>query len=155
MTSVLRHRYGRVLGSGILCAALLSGGTAGAFAASPSPTDNGSASPTGDKSPTGTASPSPTGKTSITVTAGKSSVKAGDMVTFTGRTKGLKVGSPLVLQHEKNGKWTALKATAKVKTGNSYALAAKLNTKGDEHLRVASVTKEGKVFSPTVTVKVN
>ncbi|WP_251093291.1 hypothetical protein [Streptomyces sp. Caat 7-52] len=159
MTSVLRHRYGRAIGSGILCVALLSGGTAGAFAASPSPSPsgNGSASPTGTESPSpkGTASPSPTGKTSITATPGKSSVKAGSMVTFTGRTKGLKVGSPLVLQHEKNGKWTALKATAKVKTGNSYALVAKLNDKGTQHLRVASATKEGKVHSPTVTVTVN
>ncbi|WP_181793377.1 hypothetical protein [Streptomyces sp. WELS2] len=147
MTSVLRHRHGRALGTGVLCAALLCGGTAGAFAAnagpSPSPTDKHTSM-----------SPSPSAMPSITARADKSTVKAGETVKFTGRTKGLKVGSPLVLLHEKDGKWTALKATAKVKTGNSYALLAKLDTKGTEHLRVASVTKSGKVYSPTVTVTV-
>ncbi|MFF5855276.1 hypothetical protein ACFY8B_06510 [Streptomyces sp. NPDC012751] len=149
MTSVLRHRHGRALGTGALCAALLCGGTAGAFAADASP----SPSPT-DKNTSMSPSPSPSGMHSISVHADKSTVKAGETVKFTGRTKGLKVGSPLVLQHEKDGKWKALKATAKVKTGNSYALLAKLDTKGTEHLRVASVTKSGKVYSPTVTVTV-
>ncbi|MFF7351386.1 MULTISPECIES: hypothetical protein [Streptomyces] len=144
MTSVLRHhRYGRTLGACALSVALLSGGTAGAFAATkPSPTGSPMGSPT-------------SAMASITITADKTSVKAGDTVKFTGRTKGLKVGSPLVLQHEKNGKWVPLKATAKVKTGSSYALTAKLNTTGTEKLRVASATMHGKVHSPTVTVKVS
>ncbi|MEU7425163.1 hypothetical protein ACGFX8_18250 [Streptomyces sp. NPDC048362] len=132
MTSVLRNRSGRVLGAGALSVALLCGGTSGAFAAGGTSVPN-----------------SATG--SITVKADKSSVKAGDKVRFTGRTKGLKVGTPLVLQHEKSaGKWTALKAATKVKNGSSYALVAKLNTKGSEHLRITA----GKVHSPTVTVKV-
>lgn len=134
MTSVLR--YGRALGAGALSVALLSGGTAGAFAASDSH------------------HPATTTAT-ITVKPDKTSVKAGDTVKFTGRTKGLKVGSPLVLQHEKSGKWIPLKATAKVKTGSSYALTAALNTKGTEKLRVASATLSGKVYSPTVTVTVS
>ncbi|MES4887690.1 hypothetical protein [Streptomyces sp. NPDC096012] len=131
MTSVLRHRSSRVLGAGALSVALFCGGTAGAVAA-------GSASSPGDSSG------------SITVKADKSTVKAGDKVRFTGRTKGLKIGTPLVLQHEKSGKWTSLKATAKVRNGSSYVLVGKLNTKGTEHLRIAA----GKVHSPTVTVKV-
>ncbi|KOV96077.1 hypothetical protein [Streptomyces sp. NRRL B-3648] len=132
MTSVLRHHCLRTLGAGALSVALLSGGTAGAVAASPTPT----------------------AMASITVKADKTEVNAGDMVTFTGRTKGLKVGSPLVLQHENSGKWTSLRATAKVKKGSSYALLGKLNTKGTEHLRIAGVSESGKVYSPTVTVKV-
>ncbi|WP_449341354.1 hypothetical protein, partial [Streptomyces canarius] len=108
MTSVLRHHCLRALGAGVLSVALLSGGTTGALAASPSPSS----------------------MASITVKADKTEVKAGDKVTFTGRTKGLEVGSPLVLQHEKSGRWIPLRATAKVKKGNSYALIAKLNTKG-------------------------
>ncbi|GHD98656.1 hypothetical protein [Streptomyces alanosinicus] len=137
MTSVLHHRYGRALGSGALSVALLSGATAGAYAAStPSPR-------------------SPAEKASITLTAAKTSVTAGDTVKFAGRTKGLKFNTPLILQHEKDGKWTALRATAKVKKNNSYAIISKLSTKGTEKLRVASATMNGKVFSPTVTVKVS
>ncbi|MEU0051339.1 hypothetical protein [Streptomyces sp. NPDC006309] len=132
MTSVLRHHGLRTLGAGALSVVLLSGGTAGALAASPSPS----------------------AMASITAEANKTEVKAGDKVTFTGRTKGLKIGSPLVLQHEKSGKWTSLRATGKVKKGSSYALIAKLNTKGAEHLRIASVGASGKVYSPTLTVKV-
>ncbi|MEU2716876.1 hypothetical protein [Streptomyces sp. NPDC007205] len=140
MTWVLRHRCGRALGAGLLSVALLSGGTAGAFAA-------GSAAPSA-----GSAPPSPTtGMASITINVNKSAVKAGQMVKFTGRTKGLKIGTPLVLQHEKNGKWTNLKSTAKVRKGSSYELLARLNTKGTEHLRVAA----GHVYSPAVTVKVS
>ncbi|MGW0992064.1 hypothetical protein [Streptomyces sp. NPDC002520] len=138
MTSVLRHRYGRALSAGALSVALLSGGTAGAYAAGSSP------------------SPSPSAKAaSITAKAHKTTVKAGDKVTFTGRTTGLKVGSPLVLMQEKAGKWTPLKATTKVKTGSSYALTARLNTKGTQHLRVASANMSGKVHSPSVMVKVD
>jgi len=128
----LRGRGTRTIAAGALSLALLSAGTASAFAASSSPK----------------ASPSAMG--SITVKAGKSTVKAGDKVTFTGRTKGLKVGTKLVLQHEKAGKWNALNGSTTVKNGSSYSLTAKLNTKGQEHLRIAA----GTTYSPTVTVKV-
>ncbi|MFJ5307379.1 hypothetical protein [Streptomyces sp. NPDC088350] len=128
MLVTLRGRGTRTIAAGALSLALLSAGTASAFAASPSPSAMGS----------------------ITVKADKSTVKAGDKVTFTGRTKGLKVGTKLVLQHEKAGKWNALKGSATVKNGSSYSLTAKLNTKGQEHLRIAA----GTTYSPTVTVKV-
>ncbi|MEU9446289.1 hypothetical protein AB0D42_36660 [Streptomyces sp. NPDC048304] len=190
MTSVLRHSYVRALGAGALSVALLSGGTAGAFAASPSPSPTPSmsmdspmpgmsmdstmpgmsmdsptpgmsmASPSmGDTmarpTPGGTMASPTTGMASITVRAHKSSVKAGQTVNFTGRTKGLKIGTPLVLQHMKSGKWTPLKATAKVRRGSSYSIVAKLNTKGTETLRVAAANGSAKVYSSTVTVKVS
>ncbi|WP_043676618.1 hypothetical protein [Streptomyces xylophagus] len=136
MHATLRGRGTRTIAAGALSLALLSAGTASAFAASPSP----KASPK--------ASPSAMG--SITVKADKSTVKVGDKVTFTGRTKGLKVGTKLVLQHEKAGKWNALNGSTTVKNGSSYSLTAKLNTKGQEHLRIAA----GTTYSPTVTVKV-
>ncbi len=132
MNVALRGRGTRTIAAGALSLALLSAGTASAFAASSSPK----------------ASPSAMG--SITVKADKSTVKAGDKVTFTGRTKGLKVGTKLVLQHEKAGKWNALNGSTTVKNGSSYSLTAKLNTKGQEHLRIAA----GTTYSPTVTVKV-
>ncbi|MFI9805611.1 hypothetical protein ACIHEJ_14795 [Streptomyces sp. NPDC052301] len=137
MTSVLRHhRYGRALGTCALSAALLSGGTAGALAATKP-------------------SPDSTMAASITITAHGNTVKAGDKVKITGRTKGLNVGAPLVLQHMKNDKWVPLRATAKVKKGSSYAILAQLGTKGMEKLRVAGVNASGKVYSPPVTVKVS
>jgi hypothetical protein len=136
MTSVLRHRYGRALGAGALSVALLSGGTSGAFAAGSTPI----------------VSPA---KATITITADKTSVKAGDSVKFSGNTTGLKVGSPLVLQHEKSGKWIPLKVTSKTKNGSSYSLTATLSTPGTEKVRVASVTMSGKVYSPTVSVTVS
>ncbi|MEV6835455.1 hypothetical protein AB0N17_13215 [Streptomyces sp. NPDC051133] len=136
MTSVLRHhRHGRALGACALSVALLSGGTAGAFAAT-------------------RPSPDSTMAASITVTIHGNTVKAGDKVKISGRTKGLKVGTPLVLQHRKNDKWVPLKAAAKVKAGSSYAFFAKLNTKGVEMLRVAGANGSGKVYSPPVTVHV-
>ncbi|MEU9477757.1 hypothetical protein [Streptomyces sp. NPDC048191] len=144
MTSVLRHRYGLVLGAGALSVALLSGGTAGAYAATGTPT------------PTASPRTSPTAAmASITLTAKPTSVKAGQSVLFTGRTKGLKVGSPLVLQQKMNGKWVPLRATGKVKTGSSYAVTTKLNKKGTHTLRVASATMSGRVYSPTVMVTVS
>ncbi|MFJ9904083.1 hypothetical protein ACIRVK_14475 [Streptomyces sp. NPDC101152] len=148
----------RSLAAGVLSLALLSAGTAGAFAseAKPKPSASMSAKPSPSKSakpsPSKSAKPSPSKSTaaSITITVNKTSVKAGNTVTFTGRTKGLKVGTLLVLQHQKGTKWTTLKASTTVKKGSSYSLTAKLNTKGTEHLRISA----GTVHSPVVTVTV-
>ncbi|MFI9253346.1 hypothetical protein [Streptomyces sp. NPDC053069] len=139
MTWVLRHRFGRALGTGLLSVALLSGGTATAFAAGGAP-----GAPSAPPSPAA-------GTASITISVNKTAVKTGQLVRLTGRTKGLKTGTPLALQHEKNGTWTNMKSTAKVGKGSSYALLARLNTKGTEHLRIAA----GHVYSPAVTVKVS
>ncbi|MFE9449474.1 hypothetical protein [Streptomyces sp. NPDC006739] len=130
MHCALSSRTARMLAAGALSAALVSGGTTGAFA-------------------TGS-SPMPTTAASITIRANKTTVKAGNAVRFTGRTKGLKIGSVLVLQHQQGTKWTNLKAGTKVRRGSSYSLTARLNTKGTEHLRVVS----GMTHSPVVTVKV-
>ncbi|MDG4857884.1 hypothetical protein P8605_06905 [Streptomyces sp. T-3] len=134
MTTTLRSRCARTIAAGVLSAALLTAGTAGAFAAE-----------TAKPSPSASAS-----EASITVTATPTEVNVGEMVHFTGKTKGLKIDSQLVLQHKNGKKWTNLKATTKVKNGSSYSLDAKLNTKGNEQLRI----KGGDTVSPTVTITV-
>ncbi|MFG2616747.1 hypothetical protein ACGFXC_03925 [Streptomyces sp. NPDC048507] len=136
MKSIPRSRCARGVAAVLLSTALLGAGTAGAFAAAtPKPSATPSASPAGQ----------------ITVKADKSEVKAGDEVTFTGRTKGLKVGSKLVLQHNNKGKWTTLQSNTTVKNGSSYSLKGKLNTKGKEQLRVMG---DDDTISPTVVVNV-
>ncbi|MFD8215550.1 hypothetical protein ACFV2U_17880 [Streptomyces sp. NPDC059697] len=165
MNSTLRSRCAKAIGAGALSVTLLSAGTAGAFAASPSaaspsprPTMTGSAKPhiTGTAKPTRTGMPKPT-KTgmgmangSITARVSKAQVHPGQSVTLTGRAKGVKVGTKVVLLHMRNGKWTALKSSTVLKNGSSYSLITKLNNKGTEQLRVMA----GKIVSPTVLVTV-
>jgi hypothetical protein len=164
VNSTLRSRCAKAIGAGALSVALLSAGTAGAFAASPS-TASPSPKPsmtgmmphmTGTAKPhmTGTAKPTRTGmgmaNGSITARASKTQVKAGQSVTFTGRAKGVKVGTKVVLLRMHNGKWTALKSSTVLKNGSSYSLVTKFNNKGKEQLRVMA----GKIVSPTVLVTV-
>ncbi|WBO66470.1 hypothetical protein [Streptomyces camelliae] len=154
-----RSRRARALAAGTLSAALLSTGTAGALAANakPSPTPSMTASPSTTASHKPVPMPTST-MASISLTAKPTSAKVGQTVVFRGRTKGLKVGSPLLLQHLKNGKWVALGATGKVKTGSSFAISTTFKTKGTETVRVASLSragKVGKVISNTVTVTVS
>ncbi|MGO4461602.1 hypothetical protein AB4039_30550 [Streptomyces sp. M-16] len=139
MKSIPRSRCARSVAAGLLSAALLTGGAVNAFAAAgPKPPSPSSTSPAAGKS--------------ITIKADKAAVKVGDQVIFTGRTKGLPVGSKLVLQHLNNGKWTTLQAKTLVKNGSSYTLPGKLNTKGKEQLRVMG---DDKTVSPTVVVTVS
>ncbi|MCT9109961.1 hypothetical protein N4G69_30925 [Streptomyces mirabilis] len=149
MNSTLRSRCAKAIGAGALSVALLSAGTAGAFAASPS-----AASPRPKPIMTETAKPtksgSPMANGSITARVSKAQVKAGQSVTFTGRAKGVKVGTKVVLLHMHNGKWTALKSSTVLKNGSSYSLVTKFNHKGKEQLRVMA----GKIVSPTVVVTV-
>ncbi|MEV5957215.1 hypothetical protein AB0M11_26195 [Streptomyces sp. NPDC051987] len=133
----IQRQISRTLAAGALSLALLSAGGAGALAAEAKPKP----------------SPSPSVMPSITVKASTTSVKAGGSVTFTGETKGLRTGFPLVLQHQKGGKWFPLRASTKTRSGHTYSLTAKLNTVGTEHLRISAVGK--KVYSPVVTVKVS
>ncbi|KAF9321313.1 hypothetical protein BG003_002494 [Podila horticola] len=86
----------------------------------------------------------------ITVNAAPTKVEVGGMVTFTGRTKGLPIGSNLVLQRKIGLEWTTLQASTTVKPGSSYSLDVKLNTKGECELRITN----NEVVSPTVTVTV-
>ncbi|MCT9091186.1 hypothetical protein N4G70_20305 [Streptomyces sp. ASQP_92] len=135
MSTTLRSRCVRTLAAGALSAALLTAGAVGTVASAATPKPSPSASKTA---------------ASITVKASSTSVKAGDKVTFTGRTKGLPIGTKLVLQHKKGNKWTTLQASTVVKQGSSYSLDAKLNDKGKQDLRI----KYDEVVSPTVSVTV-
>ncbi|MER6981881.1 hypothetical protein [Streptomyces carpinensis] len=145
MPATLRHRCVRALAAGALSAALASAGSAAALAA-----DN---APPAVPSVTHSAPAKPMTKASITAKVNHTSVKAGESVTVAGRAKDVKPGTKLVLQHMHNGKWTTLHANTTVKKGGAYKLTGKLNTKGTEHLRVA--TSDGKTHSPTLTVMVH
>ncbi|MFD7018793.1 hypothetical protein [Streptomyces sp. NPDC059161] len=139
MKATLRSRCVRTFAAGALSAALLTAGAAGTFASaatSPKPSPSVSVS-----------KPS----ASITVKATPTTVNAGGKVVFAGRTKGLPIGSTLVLQHKKGSNWTTLQASTLVKKGSAYTLNAKLNDKGKQELRI----KYDGVYSPTVTVTVN
>ncbi|MEW2623534.1 hypothetical protein [Streptomyces sp. NPDC048106] len=162
MNSVLRHhRYGRALGAGALSVALLSGGTAGAFAATSTPHPDAAATrtamPTKKPMPTRTAPmkpmPTRTAMGSITVSATHKTVRHGETVAFAGRVKGVNAGTTLVLQHRTNGKWTALRTTTTVNRNGSFTIRRAFTAKGDQTVRV--VTKDGKVMSSPVSVKVS
>ncbi|PKV84088.1 hypothetical protein [Streptomyces sp. TLI_146] len=139
MYSTLTRRCARMAAAGALSVALLAGSAAAAAAASPTPKP----SPSGSKY----ASAAPG---SLTIKASATEAKVGDKVTFTGRSKGLAIGSKVVLQHKKGSKWTTLHADTTIKQGSSYSLDYKVNTKGKEQLRVM----DGATVSPTVTVTV-
>ncbi|MEU9101153.1 hypothetical protein [Streptomyces sp. NPDC048361] len=136
MKATLLSRCARLSAAGVLSAALLVAGGAGTFAsaaASPKPTPSASKA-----------------AGSLTVKVSQTTVKAGDKVTFSGRTKGMPIGSKLVLQHKKGSKWTTLQAGTVVKQGSSYSFDAKLNDKGKQDLRI----KADNGISATVTVTV-
>ncbi|MGW4568203.1 hypothetical protein ACWEN3_39530 [Streptomyces sp. NPDC004561] len=147
--SFARSRRTRALAAGALSAALLSTGTAEAVAATGTPNPKPSVTRTG----TPTKKPSPTAMGSITVSANHKAVKVGNTVVFTGRVKGIKAGSTLVLQHMHNGKWTTLKTTAAVNKNGTYTIKRTFTNKGTEQVRVA--TKSGTFHSSPVTVKVS
>lgn len=142
--STPRSHTARALAAGVLSAALLSAGTAGAFAAGQAAVSNPALTRASSTKAT------PSDKSSITIKADKTQVRAGESVTFTGHSKGLKIHTKVTLQHKKDGKWNSLKASTTIKNGSGYTLKAKLNAKGKEQLRV----KAGKTVSPTVTVTV-
>ncbi|MEU1441604.1 hypothetical protein [Streptomyces mirabilis] len=149
--SFSRSRRTRALAAGVLSAAVLSTGTAGAVAATgvpaPKPTVTRTGMPSMKPSRTATA------MGSITVSADRKAVKVGNTVVFTGRVKGIKAGSTLVLQHLHNGRWTTLRTTAAVNKNGTYTIKRTFTTKGAEQVRVA--TKTGTFHSTPVTVKVS
>ncbi|MEV6055942.1 hypothetical protein [Streptomyces sp. NPDC052107] len=164
MTSAPRHRrYGRALGVGTLSVALLSGGTAGAFAVTsaqapaPSPTRS-SMLPvrppiTGTGKPSMKPSRAPAAMGSITLSANRKVIKVGNTVVFTGRVTGVRSGSTLVLQHMHNGKWTTLNYSAVVSKSGRYTIKRTFTDKGTHQLRVMS--KSSTIHSSPVTVKVS
>ncbi|MFI6353346.1 hypothetical protein ACIBJF_11930 [Streptomyces sp. NPDC050743] len=163
MTSAPRHRrYGRALGAGTLSVALLSGGTAGAFAVTsakpPTPSPTRSGMPVrppviGSGTPSMKPSRVPMAMGSITISPNRRAIKAGDTVVFTGRVTGAKRGSTLVLQHMRNGKWTTLRTTTVVGNSGRYTIKRTFTSKGTEQVRVA--VKSGMVHSSPVSVKVS
>ncbi|SHN29066.1 hypothetical protein MOV08_11185 [Streptomyces yunnanensis] len=127
---------------GLACAALLAGG-AGTAVAAPSAVP--------DLHSRAVAAAAATSHEKIDVKASAKSVKAGESVTLSGRTKGIPTGSKLTVQHLNKGKWTTLHASTKTKHGGHYSVKVKLGKKGKEKLRVA----HGKTHSSTVTVTVH
>lgn len=126
--------------AGALSAALVSAGSAGAFAAS-------------DPNPmaTRTHSPMPTKKAEeITARVNHSSIRHGESVTLTGRTANMAAGARLTVQHLDHGKWTTLRATTVVRKGDTFTVSTKLLAKGKNDLRVVS----GPTRSKTITVDV-
>ncbi|MGZ0231716.1 hypothetical protein [Streptomyces sp. CPS1] len=175
MTSVLRHhRYGRALGTGALTVALLTGGTAAAFAAptpTPSPTPTGTATTTPSPMRTGTAptptrterprlnrteTPRPTRtvtRGSITVSTREATVRRGRAVAFTGRVRDVRAGTTLVLQRRVDGRWSTLRTTALVNRNGTFTIRRTFTARGTETVRV--VTRDGRVQSAAITVRVS
>ena len=89
---------------------------------------------------------------SITVSANRKAVKVGSTVVFTGRVKGIKAGSTLVLQHLHHGRWTTLRTTAMVNKNGTYTIKRAFTRKGAEQVRVA--VRSGTFHSSPVTVQV-
>ncbi|MFE2879563.1 hypothetical protein ACFXG6_19135 [Streptomyces roseus] len=127
------RRIARFLASGALSAALL---TAGGITTATAATSAVAA----------TAAPSPAGE--ITLKATPTEVKAGEKVTFTGRSKGLPIGTKVVLQHKNGSKWTTLHANTLIKQGSSFSFDNTFKNKGKEELRVMA----GNWTSPSTTV---
>ncbi|MEU2058538.1 hypothetical protein [Streptomyces bungoensis] len=149
--SVTRSHRTRALAAGALAAVLLSTGTTTAVAATGTPTPKPSMTHTG--MPSMKPSRMPTAMGSITVSANHKAIKVGNTVVFTGRVKGIKAGSTLVLQHLRNGKWTTLKTTAAVNKNGTYTIKRMFTNKGTQQVRVT--TKSGTFHSSPVTVKVS
>ncbi|WP_051696364.1 hypothetical protein [Streptomyces sp. NRRL S-244] len=124
------RRIARVLAAGALSAVLLSGGGVAAATSAAA------------------ATPTPSAAGEITLTAKPTEVKAGEKVTFTGRTKGLPIGTKVVLQHKNGSKWTTLHANTLVKQGSSFSFDNTFKNKGKEELRVTA----GNWTSPSTTV---
>ena len=152
MKSSLRTRSTRTFAIGALSAALLTAGTAGAFAAEPNPNPKAPKA-THMSEPKATLKPNSKIRTAtITTQVNRPEVMAGQRVTFTGRTDGLKIGSPVVLERYDGGKWTPLKTDIRtiINQRSNYTLATRMDYKGQEQYRV----RVGDVVSQPVYVTV-
>lgn len=85
----------------------------------------------------------------LTIKASATSIRLGDVVTFSGKATGLKAGSKVTLQVKDGRKWVSLPATTKVNKG-AYKVGDKFEKKGVEVLRV----KDGGTVSKNVSVTV-
>ncbi|MER6125423.1 hypothetical protein ABT173_22885 [Streptomyces sp. NPDC001795] len=152
MKSSLRTRSTRALAAGAISVALLTAGTAGAFAApKPTPSPKLPTSPMSTKPGLApkTTQHKPAAVASITIKADKTDVKVGQAVTFAGRAPGNKIGATLVLQRFNGKKWVPAKTTT-VKKGSVYAVTVKPANKGALKYRVS----HGKTHSSEVMVTV-
>ena len=154
MKSSLRTRSTRMFAIGALSAALLTAGTAGAFAAEPNPNPKAPKA-THMSEPKATLKPNPKmdhRTATITTRVNRPEVMLGQRVTFTGRTDGLKIGSPVVLERYVGGKWTPLTNDIRttINQRSNYTLAARLDYKGQGQYRV----RAGDVVSQPVYVTV-
>ncbi|MFE5540300.1 hypothetical protein [Streptomyces sp. NPDC056492] len=129
------RRIARILASGVLSAALLTGGGVTAVIATAATS-------------AAAATPAPSSAGEISLKASPTEVKAGEKVTFTGRSKGLPIGTKVVLQHKNGSKWTTLHANTLIKQGSSFSFDNTFKTKGKEELRVMA----GNWTSPSTTV---
>ncbi|GGZ63435.1 hypothetical protein [Streptomyces subrutilus] len=132
------RRIARIAAAGALSAALLTAGglaTASTAAAAATPTPSASRSAAGE----------------ITLKAAPTEVKAGEKVTFTGRSKGLPIGTKVVLQHKNGSKWTTLHVNTLIKKGSSFSFENTFKDKGKQELRVSA----GNWTSPSMTVTVH
>jgi hypothetical protein len=144
--SSLRTRSSRALAVGAISVALLTSGVATAFAVNPvAPNASPSASMTKKQD-----TPNAAVAAAIDVRADRTEVKHGQVVTFTGSTKGLPVGSTVMLQRHNGTAWVNLPDHTLVKKGDTYVLIAKLDTTGKQMYRVS----DGKAVSEAVTITV-
>jgi hypothetical protein len=122
-----------------LSAAMLTGGSAGALAASnpihPAPHSVPHRTPA---------------KSSITVRVSPSSLRAGQRITAAGRGTGLAIGSKVQLQRRVGSRWTSLPASTAIRRGGVYSLTTPLSIRGRQVLRVL----DGTTASSPVTVTV-
>lgn len=162
MKSSLRTRSSRAFAVGAVSVALAASGATAAFAVDPvvpntNSTANSSANPnsnstTGTSSDTGSLVTDP-GKAlaaAIVIRADRTQVKSGQVVTFSGTTRGLKIGSTVVLQHHNGTKWVNMPEHTLVKQGSTYILAFKPTFKGKQLYRVSV----GRTMSLPVTITV-
>ncbi|MFF3874687.1 hypothetical protein [Streptomyces sp. NPDC001978] len=139
MSISLRSRGARAVSVVAVSVALMSAGSAGAFAASTTP------------SPKHTMTHSATHKTaSITVKAHPTSVKAGEKVRFTGHTTGIRAGASVILQQRENGTWHTLHTHTAIKKGHAFSLTDRPTAKGTQHFRVSHGTTNSSTVNVTV-----
>ncbi|MEU8585701.1 hypothetical protein AB0C59_01615 [Streptomyces sp. NPDC048664] len=136
MKLTLRTRSSRALAVCAVSAALVASGATAAFAVDPvvPNTDNSSQS----SSDTGSlvTNPGRALAAAIIVKTDRTQVRSGELVTLSGTTRGLKIGSPVVLQHFDGVKWVNLPDRAMVRTGSTYRLAFKPTIRGKQQYRV-------------------
>ncbi|MCQ4040685.1 hypothetical protein ACFOSC_22265 [Streptantibioticus rubrisoli] len=134
-----KSRSARLGVAAALSAALLTGGTATAFAA-PN-TVHPAPRPVPHRAPA---------KSSITFRVRPSSLRSGQRITAAGQGTGLAIGSRVQLQRRIGSRWSSLPASTALRRGGVYSLTTPLSIRGRQILRVL----DGTTASSPVTVTV-